>query len=505
MAGIVTESDLAPSDNAAGIDWRPMRVDVHRPTIDGETVRFSWEQSEPNPFQFVNSFFFRYEGIDLSQFTTPLFYEIFLGLQLKVFAAYETPVEVVFPEPIPAATAAFWQLFHHAEHVTISPLTTGGYSPWASDSPPPQKRRYGLLFGGGKDSTLATCLLREIYDEREIALFQVVVPLRTPRKLALQLEHRQEALMLQPARQHLGVATQRAWTDFVAQQFKSRGKLKPLIETYTVGLLPALLTWGIEFLTTSLPWSAFPFVDQPNGRRWFRWSDARPEMLAAQSAHYREVFGAEITLTNLNLLFTTFSAYRMLVERYPDPFTRITMCVAAEPDQRWCYHCSKCAEYALFGLALGIVDPRLDYQRLFTEARYVRRLVDYILGGVDLSIEGNAPWQPFIGSASTNHLVDCHVLSRLDPRLVADRAGSDGFNNLLTLKAAFGNTPFPYAEQVPASAVDLLGNETARRAAAIAADHLEVVEKLQGPFYAGNDPVEYDFAVRMPIEKGYGR
>jgi len=485
---------------------RTMNVDVHRPMVGGETVVFGWDQSEPNPFQFTNSFFYRYDGIDLTSFSMPLFYEIFLGLQLKIFAAYDHPVVVNVPEPVSASSVSFWKLFHHADNVEVSPLDEpGDFSPWSSGEQRRHNRPWGALFGGGKDSTLATCLLRELYGAENMVLFQTVVPLRPPQKLARTHALRQEALMLQPAREHLGVATQMTRTDFVAQQFKSRGKYKPLLETYTVGMLPAFLTWGITFLTVSLPWSAFPFVPQPNGRTSFRWSDVRPEMLATQGAHYQQTFGMDLTLTNLNLLFTTFSAYRMLSERYPDPFTRIVMCVAADHDERWCYDCSKCAEYALFSLANGIVDPRFDYDRLFSDSRYVHRLLGYIESGVEHSTYGNLPWQPFFGTGSTNFTVDCHAIALVDPGLIAYRLNSDGFDNLLMLKASFGNRLFPYAEQIPADVITLLNHETARRAAAIAAEHLQVVDRLHGPFLSGNDPVNYDFSVRMTIDKGYGR
>jgi hypothetical protein len=116
---------------------------------------------------------------------------------------------------------------------------------------------------------------------------------------------------------------------------------------------------------------------------------------------------------------------------------------------------------------------------------------------------GNVPWQRFF-SSDTNYLVDCNVIARVDPGLIVDRLSIEGVSNLLTLKAAFGNSLFSYAEQIPARAVDLLGHETARRAAAIATEHLEMVHPLQGPFLAGNNPVEYDFSVRMPIGKGFG-
>src|SRR4051812_3767532 len=114
-----------------------MRVVVNPPHIDGETVVFSWTQTEPNPYQHDNNFYFRYEGIDLTQFTNALFYEVFLGLQLRVFTHTDTPVEMVFPEPISPFTIAFWNAYYEADHVEIGPIATDGpYSPWKSGQPP---------------------------------------------------------------------------------------------------------------------------------------------------------------------------------------------------------------------------------------------------------------------------------------------------------------------------------------------------------------------------------
>lgn len=474
-----------------------MRVVVNRPRIDGDTVIFSWEQSEPNPYQYENGFYFRYEGIDLSQFTTDLFYEVFLGLQLRVFAHYEGPVEVHFPEPVSPYTVSFWRAFHRADQVEISPIaTTGGYSPWRSESPPPPKRRWGALFGGGKDSTLATCLLRELYGADQTVIFQLAIPMRPGTKEQQRIEQRQERLMLQPAREQLGVTTHHAWTDYLAGHHKSKLQLRPHLELYTAGFLPAFLHWGVSLVTTSFPWSAFPYRRLEDGSLWFRYPRSRPEILADQSRHYARSLGTDLTLTNLNLLFTTFSAYRMLIERYPDPFSRIIMCVAAQPDQRWCYQCNKCAEYAIFGLANGIFDPRFDYNRLFRGSRYIQQIIEYIESGVERSVFGNVPWRTFVGTG-TNYLIDCHAIAQVVPEAIADQLRPQALTNLLMLKAAFGNHRFPYAEQIPASAIDLLGNETARRAAQIAGNHFDIVDPIEGPFLAGDEPVDYDFRVRM--------
>jgi hypothetical protein len=480
-----------------------MRVEVAAPEVSGETVRFRWAQTEPNPYQSENGFFLRYEGIDLGRFSATLFYEVFLGLQLKVFAAYGTPVEVVFPEPVPRQTVAFWQMYHDAEHVTITPTAdVGSYSPWtAGCAPESRQRSIGVLFGGGKDSTLATCLLAESYSADEVVLFHLISPHRPGTELAERLEQRQEELMLCPARERLGVATQRAWTDYLAQHHRSDFRARPHLELYTVGLLPAFLAWGVSVCTTSHSWTSYGIRRLENGRVWFHYAKSRPEMLATQSTHYRRVLGSDIALTNLNLLFTGFAAFRLLAERYPEEFKRVVMCVGAEVGARWCYRCKKCAGYALFSLAHGLPDPRFDYNRFYSRAPSIQQLVRYIKSGVERSVYGNVPWVPAF-SPDVRYLIDCHAYAIIPYSLIAGVCQGKALTNLLLVKAAFGNTTFPTYGCIPAKAIELLDHESARRAAGIAARHLDVVDPLTGPFLNGNVEVEYDFGVRMSTKTG---
>ncbi|MEA2586640.1 MAG: hypothetical protein QOF33_4725 [Thermomicrobiales bacterium] len=478
-----------------------VRVDVAAPAVSGDTVVFRWTQSEPNPFQHENCFYLRYEGLDLTRFSSSLFYEIFLGLQLRVFKSYGRAVEVVFPEPVPHPTVAFWQAYHHADLVTIAPIAeTASYSPWTSPQPTPQHRRpTAVFFGGGKDSMLTTCLLSELHGADSVLLLQFVHPFRRGPAELDRLARRQEELMLRPAREKLGVATQRAWTDYLAQFRVSRtGQgVRPHLELYSLGFLPALLEWGVSVCSPGIERSAYRAARRADGRLVYRYVQSRPEVLAAQSTHYRRVLGAELTVTNLNLLFTTLMDFRLLAERYPGAFEQVVMCVAPSPEERWCYQCLNCVEYAFFSLGLGIVDPRFDYDRFFAQSKYIERLIEYAESGVELSMFGNAPWQPFF-SVAGHYLSFCHAIAQIEPRLLAARLGPDAFANLTVVKALFGNRRFPNQEMLSTKSVDLIGTDLARAVARIAAEHLEVVEDLPGPSWTGEEEVIFDFDVRIP-------
>ncbi|HEY7036170.1 MAG TPA: hypothetical protein VH482_32855, partial [Thermomicrobiales bacterium] len=466
-----------------------MRVEVERPAIAGDTVVFRWTQSEPNPYQYENSFFLRYEGIDLTRFSVQLFYEVFLGLQLRVFAGYGRAVELVFPEPVPYPVFAFWQAYHQADRVTMTPVAeTASYSPWASSRSPRHDRRpNGVFFGGGKDSTLAACLLSELYGADSVVMLQFVHPFRRGDAKMDQTTRRQEELMLRPARETLKVATQLAWTDYLAQlRFEGEGRrVRPNLELYTAGLLPALLDWGVAVCTPGLPRTAYHVTKGADGRYVFRYAKSRPEMLATQSRHYHEVMGADIALTNIIFLFTTLMDFRLLAERYPHALKQIVMCVAARPEERWCYQCRKCAEYAFLSLSCGVVDPDFDYDRFLARSQYMTKMMTYAMSGVELSVYGNAPWYPGM-SAGTHYLTFCHVFARIDPDVVAGRLGPEAKANLTIAKALFGNRLFPSVELLSTRTVDLIGTDVARAVARIAAEHFEVVEDLPGPFMNGN-------------------
>jgi hypothetical protein len=476
-----------------------MRVDVSQPWIADDTVVFSWTQSEPNPFQETNSFFFRYEAIDLGVFPPGLLLEVFLGLQLKVWALHDCPVEIVLPLPIPTSSFAFWQAYHRAWQVSMTPLLDDTIAlPWRIGPVTTSNRRSSaVFFGGGKDSLLTTCLLSEVYGVDDVVAVQFVIPRRRSASHAERMERRQETLMLQPVRQHLGVATQRVWTDYLANMRVDNYRARPHAELYTLGGLPALLARGVSLATVCLSWTEYGFFADPEGHRTFLNPNSRPEVLHAQSAHYRRTLGRTLTVTNLNLLFTGLSAMRLLTARYPTGFARVVSCVVKDPKQRWCYRCRKCSWYPLFALHGGAIDPDFDYDRLFRTSPHLLRMVEYAMSGAELSPSGNAPIDP---SLREDHVFPmfCHIVAESDVRLIADRLSPEAYGNLLLIKALFGNRSYPGFEMVPATAIEMLDNDVARRVAAIAAEHLVIADDIPSQLLGDDTEVIYDFSVRMP-------
>lgn len=473
----------------------PLMVFLECPEITGDTVTFRWSQSEPNPFQRANTFSIRYEGLDLSRFRQDLFVEVFLGLQLKVFAAYARPVELIAPDPVVRSTWQFWKTFHRAELVTLSPLSDiDSYEPWRNQPSLTPGTKNAIFFGGGRDSIAMTSILAELDGPNQVMLFQAIAPLNPDPKLEATLEARQEAVMLRPVREQLGVSTQRFWTDYQAIFLRTAETQRPHLELYTVGALPAMLARGIELATFCIEWNGYAFSFDAIGNRRFHYAASRPEVLAMQSRHYRRVLGAHLDVTDLNMLLTSLTAMKIVIERYPEALPLIVMCTLAEVDQRWCYHCAKCMWYGIYSLALGLVDPAFDYDFVFGTSRYVLRLVEFAESGAELGPSGNARLPAFTHLTRGGQF--CHAVATINLDLIADKISSHALANLITIQAMFGNRTCPAYGMAPARVLDLLDNETANRVARIIAEHVPLVDELPGPFL--DEGYIYDFSVRMP-------
>jgi hypothetical protein len=477
-----------------------MQVWVETPEVDGDRIIFRWTQSDDNPYQEENAFFFRYEGIDLAWYQAELFYEIFLALQLRVFTGYAGAVEVHFPTPVPAFSAAYWLAFHDAASVTISPIAeTGSYSPWAGDPAPMERtRRAAVYYGGGKDSTLATCLLSELYGPDEVVLIQYIGPLRNTPKLTRFLEERQERMMLARARERLGVATQRVWTNYQAMFRKEGYRLRPHLELFTVGALPALLAHGVQVSTISWSWATYSVSQNGKGADVYHYARSRPEMLEMQSRHFAATLGVPLTVNNITFPFLALVAYWLIAERYPIALGNIVMCTLAKTDERWCYQCKKCWLFGLLGLSTGVFDPAFDYDRILTRSGSMDAILALAETGVEPTVYGNVAWIPEFANRKS-FIMACHMVARIDLDDLTIPLSSEARGNLVLLKAMYGNRLFPEWEAISRVTLDVLGPDLGPKIERIVAEHFEIIDHLPEPWYAGGIPIDYPFTVRMPM------
>jgi hypothetical protein len=477
-----------------------MKIWVERPQIDGDRVLFRWRQSEPNPYQLANEFFFRYEGIELSHFSNQLFYEIFLAQQLRVFVGYAKPIEVIFPEPVSSRSIDFWQAFHDANDIILGPAADiERYQPRTAPDPAIRApKKAAIFYGGGKDSVLALGMLTEIFGNDQVLLIQYIAPM-TPTAGAFAMhESRQETMMLEPARAARGVTTQRIYTDFVANFTQVGLPLRPNRQLYTAGALPAMIAWGVEYSTVGDTRHDFPILARPNGKRHYVFPRSRPEMHAALSTHYRRVLGFDHTVTNINFPFTTSQDAALIYKRYSELMSIAVMCTRGNAKQLYCYRCSKCLNWALYGLAAGYVEPRMDYDRVLTEPLAVQRFVNYANQGAELTQHGNAPWFKTLTNTPQTIQPICHSLASGDPERLKGRIGRQARANLYTLIAMFGNTRFENHEIVHQDAIDFTGVDLMKRVGELAAEHYPVKARLPEPWIHGDVDAIIDFQTRMP-------
>jgi hypothetical protein len=477
-----------------------MKVWVETPHIDRDRVLFRWRQSEPNPYQLANEFFFRYEGIELSGFSNQLFYEIFLAQQLRVFAGYSKPIEITFPEPVSSRSIDFWRAFHDANEIAIGPVADSEqYQPRTVPNPTFRApKKAAIFYGGGKDSVLALGMLTEIFGDDRVLLIQYVAPMTPTAGSFAMHEARQETMMLEPARAARNVTTQRVYTDFVANFTEAGLPLRPNRQLYTAGALPAMIAWGTEYCTVGDTRHDFPILPGPNGTRNYLFPRARPEMHTALSTHYRRVLGFDHTVTNINFPFTTSQDAALIHKRYPELMPIAVMCTRGNANQLFCYHCTKCLNWALYALAAGFVDPRMDYDRVLTEPVTVKRFVDYAQRGAELTQHGNAPWYKTLTNFPQTIQPVCHSLATGDPELLNGRIGAQARANLYTMIAMFGNTRFENHEIVHQDAIDLTGVDLVKRVGKLAAEHFPVKAKLPEPWIHGDVDAIIDFQTRMP-------
>lgn len=475
-----------------------LEVWVDPPYVDGDRVLFSWGQSAPNPYQRANEFWFRYEGIDLSSFTIDLWHEIFLAMQLRVFAGFGEPVEIHFAAPVPAPSIAYWQAFHDADQVTLGPIA--GVDTYQPISKPIEHRqcRAAIFYGGGKDSMLSTGMLTELYGDDQVLLIQYVAPI-TPTAGAMAMhERRQERHMLAPVRRLRNVATQRVFTNFLANLTETGIKLRPHRQFYTVGALPVMLTYGVRESTFGDNRTDFAILRKSDGGYDFKFPGSRPEVLAAQTKHYQRVLQFDHVLNNITFPYATDQNQLLLIKRYPELLPATVPCTHGNSSERFCHRCYKCLVWAIWGLGAGYIEPQIDYDRLLTQNEWALRLVNHAETGVELTQCGNAPWVPGLVRWPMVYQGICHALAVCDPAPLLTRLGPEARANLYTMLAMYGNTRFDNIYVVAREIIDFVGTDLIRKTSSIAAEHYPVVDRLSGPWFYSNRESIIDFTTRMP-------
>jgi len=355
----------------------PLRVTVQPPAVSGDTVMFAWEQSTANPHQPRDRWSMRYDGLDLAGFAPELLLEVFLALQLKVWAAHPGEVEIRLPFAVPAWTVAFWRDYHRASNLRVEPLAENrAQDPWpggASGLHPHYE--HIVFFGGGKDSGAAAGLLNEIGGPGSTLLLSHTAS--TDPRPAMQEAARRRIVefIQQPVAAATGMPTATFWTDYLANWRRNSDPPLPFLEVFHAGTLPLLVAHGARLTSVGHPRDDFyvlaPADTSPIPHRW----SGRPETLAAISAHYRRAWDIDVQPTSIVYPISYNAEYHLLAARYPALYQSLVSC--GSPNAVWCYACRKCLRHALATLSTGMADPRFDYSMMF-RSHFLARLMTAI-------------------------------------------------------------------------------------------------------------------------------
>lgn len=235
-----------------------------------------------------------------------------------------------------------------------------------------KKGKYGLFYGGGKDSLLSAALHEEFYGAENTTLFRLV----WDEKLE-NLEIKRN--MMKGVSEFL---IDKGFNfKFVESDFHSRAMNRTVGKQADLALYPGLMAPLIkkyEYKQLSFGYDATEYHNGLDGNTVpFRRS--RPEVLINLTAAMRDTFGSNITFKNFNFAFPPTTAFELLKKRYPEYLKNIYMCERLAG--KWCCKCRKCFTYALYCLAYKWDKPDFIISRFFNQSIYIRKMIEEINGG----------------------------------------------------------------------------------------------------------------------------
>ena len=469
-------------------DTSVLRFDLHAPDMQGDTVRFSWTQSEPWGGYGAQAFHITWRGIDVATFDVAVFLDIFLAYMGKPMALAGRPVHLQSAIPIPRESADYWRAYHGAQQLTITPTTDDvPGSPWAGPlRPQVAPASHSIFFGGGKDSLSAYLMLRELDGPDATVLVHFDLPRHPGDMSAKRTIAYRERRILAPTERRLGAMIQRIETDYLAHFSATNRRGQPHVELYTAGALPAIIARGVSTVFFTNGRHAYHYTLDRDGNRKFNYPRSRPEYVDTQRQHYRRLLGLDLTLTTSSGLTENFSNFKLLAERYPEHLDLAVTC-GFQQGSAFCGRCTKCALWVLLDLSHGARDRRIDHDAAIREFPRFAAILDRALTLAIASTGVDSPWDPVLTSRVDSP--SWHRAAHLaDPnRLRSEHART----TLSIIQAVWGNEPHADIAWMSRNAVTRLRSEVARRMAPIIAQHLPVVDTITGPLTLAGEPVVY--------------
>lgn len=482
-----------------------MHVVVDRPDVRGSRVRFSWSQDVPSSVQRTDHWSVRYHGVPVRRVLRStgrgLLYDVLLSVQLPLWRKDARDLRITLPEHVDEARLAFWRAYHDAEDVVfdVPPAPAAGAT--GTKPPPapvaaPELPRVAVTFGGGKDSTLALEVLRLTREPSQVLLLHAVHPRVPGRRAAARALWRSVRHVVAPPVLRHRVPVQLVTTDHMSS--RTPAAPGPHVNLYAPMMLPALIHRRVASVVFSNSVMGYRATRQADGTLRFSNPTGRPERLEHLHDYLEHELGWGVHVECTHRAIVEYLSYGVLRERFPEAFEHIVMCPRYRARGRFCADCSKCLEFAVFGLSLGYAAPDLDYSRLFTSER-VERITGIAREVADqTAVHGNSPYQRAIGTA-THFAGWCHALSKIDPDHLPVALSEQASANLRTIVSAWGRQPFWAVQAVDPEAVAACG-PFGREVADVVAGSALVAEApaSDGVLLVGDVPAEFDHSARMP-------
>lgn len=475
-----------------------MQVTLAPPIIDGDTVRFAWTESEPNPFWLGQAFAIRYEGIDLAVYADALFVEIWLAMAVRVYAALGRPVDIRLPQPLGEASVAYWLARRGAaDRVAVGPTAPGSESVWRAREVRVGDRPFAISFGGGKDSLATLGLANELYGADPLLVLHVFAPFPKQPQASAAYARRMERYSLDPVVAATGVTVGRIFTDY--RQLipdERRDEVKPRFELYGMMALPMHLAYGAETVSISEPFLFGSSMPMPDGSVWVRGPGSRPQTFDHEWLHGRRALGVDLRMVLGGAVNNSLSATWLLLRRYPHLASTCMTCIRTTRPTQFCYACDPCAVFGLFVLAAGVTAPWYDVDAMFGNDNYWDARFAAATAPLDRRLAtGNAPYADVMGNPGQAQEI-AHALATLQGDVLARCGlGPAARARLDRLRDLWGNALFPQVLEIPRGVAGWVRHPYIDEALALVGEEFRVVDAFSGPMVRGDTPIRYDFDV----------
>ena len=399
-------------------------VNVEYPISQNDTVSFVWRADKPMPVFNQETFYVKYEGMNIENYNIEVYWEIFLSTLIPIFNLSEEPVELIFPECIPIYLAETWINYHMATNVKITPLCDRTMIKENKRNSIQDNATVGLLYGGGKDSACSFAMFSELYGVENMLLISYVAP--HDRNIFVKDEIRRKRLLLEPLQEELNVKVQTVITDIRAVITDNDTAKHMHIAMFVGPALPIIIHYNLSILTFSYEFDLYWTSCHTTGRKKFYFMLSRPEFCNYISERTNKQFCTDFLLINPNFSFSNLIAFKILANRYPYMIKHLLMCEdTSDIDEKWCYSCDKCAKFALYCLYYWRGEDLIDISRVLTQSPIFKRA---------LSPEG---------------LLEnsyCNILASIEPEYVAQRVSEEAFAVFMALREKFSKWANPSFE-----------------------------------------------------------